>query len=107
VFLLCTPARSSSCQPAEQRDKLARPALLAQSVERFHGKEEVIGSNPMEGSEEGPAHAGLSALWGAARDCPEARLWKQGALCEHEVVGSIPSGSAVRAVPANRTPSQE
>ena len=42
------PAHPGRC-PAKRLNSRA-PALLAQLVEHFHGKEGVIGSSPMEGS---------------------------------------------------------
>src|SRR3954454_15411067 len=38
------------------------PALLAQLVEHFHGKEGVVGSSPTEGSLENPANRPFCAL---------------------------------------------
>jgi hypothetical protein len=49
----------------QRRDTLLRPALLAQLVEHFHGKEGVTGSSPVEGSCEDPASAGVFVVSGA------------------------------------------
>ena len=53
----------------------AAPALLAQLVEHFHGKEGVIGSSPMEGLDRIPRSGGVSCLRGSANPNPSPRFW--------------------------------
>ena len=48
-------------------------ALIAQTVERFHGKEEVIGSIPIEGSSEGFGRKCIEAFLFGVGSVPAAR----------------------------------
>ena len=55
------------------------PALLAQLVEHFHGKEGVVGSSPTEGSFESPVAAGFLGGTGSDRSGetgPVETVWK-------------------------------
>jgi hypothetical protein len=80
VILINTPARflvkpAGFRLPGAQAKLPRLPALLAQSVERFHGKEEVIGSNPMEGLIGSPRSGGVSCFQGSANHDLAPRLW--------------------------------
>ena len=51
------------------------PALLAQLVEHFHGKEGVAGSSPAEGFIGSPRYGGVSRLLARPRYCSLSRYW--------------------------------
>ena len=54
-------------------------ALLAQSAERFHGKEKVVGSIPTEGS----------AIWRCPGHCAAQKCVAQNLCAKKMVIGSV------------------
>ena len=54
-------------------------ALLAQSAERFHGKEKVVGSIPTEGS----------AIWRCPSHCAAQKCVARNVYTKTMVIGSV------------------
>src|SRR5712672_3521890 len=83
-----------------------RPALLAQLVEHFHGKEGVNGSSPLEGSRFSASLSGIAGaaeqlknLWGHTEGTAVGFFWASG---PYRFSRPNDSGSTVRAADSLR-----
>ena len=111
---VCPTAQRGTEPPAASRfarvgpgGYAARPhALVAQSAERFHGKEEVRGSIPRQGSRSPPGTAAAPTVPRPTGCCPSRRRSSGVEQATHNrcVGGSSPPAATDRARPSTSLP---